>query len=168
MSREKIWQFNSNSEAETTRLGHAIATVLKPQDVIALVGDLGTGKTRLVQAIAEGLGVDREDVNSPTFVLIQHYDGRLTLHHLDVYRLRDEDEFLDLGVDELFDGDGATLVEWADKVSDAIPEEALWVHGLVTGQDSRQFDFSGSYRGCELAVEIQRIIDSEERITSTS
>jgi len=158
MGHSTIWQFDSKSEAETIRLGHAIAAKLQARDVIALAGDLGTGKTRLVQAIAEGLGVDRDEVNSPTFVLIQHYDGRLTMHHLDVYRLRDEDEFLDLGVDELFDGDGVTLIEWADRVTDAIPEDAMWICGTVTGEQSRQFDFRGLDRGEQLSLNVQAVV----------
>jgi tRNA threonylcarbamoyladenosine biosynthesis protein TsaE len=86
------------SEEDTEQLGHALADVVEPGIVIGLVGPLGAGKTRLVRAIAEALGVDRESISSPTFVLIQEYDGRMPVYHLDTYRLPDPAAFEDLGV----------------------------------------------------------------------
>ena len=108
--------FNADDEAATATLGHALAGVLPPGTTVALCGTLGAGKTRLVQAIAEGLGVNRRDVVSPTFVLIQEYHGRRTIYHIDAYRLRDDDEFQQLGPDEYFESDGLVLIEWADRV----------------------------------------------------
>ncbi|MBM81680.1 MAG: tRNA (adenosine(37)-N6)-threonylcarbamoyltransferase complex ATPase subunit type 1 TsaE [Planctomycetaceae bacterium] len=151
---DNLWCFESDSEAATAKLGRAIANAISPGDVIALVGDLGTGKTRLVQSIAEELGVNRDDVNSPTFVLIQHYDATIPLHHIDAYRLRDEDEFIELGVDELMGGDGATLIEWADRVQDALPLDALWIIGRVTDQNEREFSFRGQGKA---VTTIQRV-----------
>ena len=90
--------------------------MLPPGTTVALCGTLGAGKTRLVQAIAEGLGVNRRDVVSPTFVLIQEYRGRRMIYHIDAYRLRDDDEFQQLGPDEYFESDGLVLIEWADRV----------------------------------------------------
>lgn len=90
-----------DTEEATNFLGRQIAEVLQPGTIISLVGDLGAGKTRLVQAIAVGLDVPVEIVNSPTFTLVQEYPGRIPLRHCDTYRLRDPDEFLDLGLDEL-------------------------------------------------------------------
>ncbi len=101
------------------RLGAALAEVLPDGTTVALCGTLGAGKTRLVQAIAEAAGVDRRNVLSPTFVLIQEYHGRRTVYHIDAYRLRDADEFLALGPEEYFEGDGLVLVEWADRVEPA-------------------------------------------------
>jgi len=96
--------------------------------VIGLVGTLGAGKTSLVQAIARAAGIDSADVTSPTFTLLQTYRGSRTLHHLDAYRIADEDEFLELGVEELFDDpDAWTLIEWADRVQDVMPLETLWI-----------------------------------------
>ena len=96
--------------------------------VVGLVGTLGAGKTTLVQAIARAAGIDAADVTSPTFTLLQTYRGSITLHHLDAYRLTDEDEFLELGVEELFEDGGAwTLIEWADRVRDVLPAETLWI-----------------------------------------
>ena len=107
---------------------------------VALCGTLGAGKTRLVQAIAEAAGVDRRDVLSPTFVLIQEYHGRRTIYHIDAYRLRDEDEFLALGPEEYFDGDGLVLVEWADRVERCLPKDRIEIHIEVTGPQSRRFE----------------------------
>ena len=108
--------YNSADESATAALGAALAEVLPEGTTVALCGPLGAGKTRLVQAIAEAAGVDRGNVTSPTFVLIQEYHGRRTIYHIDAYRVRDEDEFESLGVEEYFEGDGLVLVEWADRV----------------------------------------------------
>ena len=108
--------YDSADESATAALGAALAGVLPAGTTVALCGPLGAGKTRLVQAIAEAAGVDRQDVTSPTFVLIQEYHGRRAIYHIDAYRVRDEDEFESLGVDEYFEGDGLVLVEWADRV----------------------------------------------------
>src|SRR6266478_4915648 len=99
----------------TMSFGRRLAERLFPGAVIALVGPLGAGKTHLVRAVAEGLGIaDSRVVSSPTFVLIQEYDARLPIYHFDAYRLRSAAEFAELGVNEYFEGDGVCLVEWAD------------------------------------------------------
>lgn len=114
-------------EAETERLGRALASIVSPDTVIALVGPLGAGKTRLTRAIAEALGVDPLAISSPTFVLHHEYEGRLTVHHFDAYRLRDPAEFEALGVADLFDDGGVCLVEWADRVAGLLPADAWWI-----------------------------------------
>jgi tRNA threonylcarbamoyladenosine biosynthesis protein TsaE len=131
--------FEAEGEAATDRLGAALAAALPPGTTIALVGTLGAGKTRLVQAICAGLGVAREDVVSPTFVLCQRYDGTQTIHHLDAYRLRDEDEFRALGAVELMDSAGLTFIEWADRVADCLPYERIEIQIEVTGPTQRRF-----------------------------
>ena len=128
------------NEQDTERLGAALADVLPPQTVVALVGTLGAGKTRLVQAVAEACGIDRRQVVSPTFVLVQEYHGRRSVYHLDAYRLRDEDEFEQLGPEEYFESDGITLVEWADRVEACLPPDRLDVRIEVTGEHSRRFE----------------------------
>ncbi|MEM6688523.1 MAG: tRNA (adenosine(37)-N6)-threonylcarbamoyltransferase complex ATPase subunit type 1 TsaE [Planctomycetota bacterium] len=121
---------------------------------IGLVGTLGAGKTTTVQAIAEALGIDHTDVTSPTFTLLQTYDidpesaiaaadfegfsPPPVMNHLDAYRLADEDEFVELGVDELFAAPGWTLVEWADRVEGALPKEMLWMGFTITPDDRRK------------------------------
>ena len=92
------------------------------------------GKTRLVQAVSQALGVDPQDVVSPRFVLIHEYQGRLPIYHFDVYRLRDDDEFLQLGPNEYFENQGVTFVKWADRVRDRLPAERLEIRIEVTGQ----------------------------------
>lgn len=107
--------------------------------VIGLVGTLGAGKTSLVQAIARAAGIDSADVTSPTFSLLQIYRGSLLLYHLDAYRVADEDEFLELGVDELFDDPEAwTIVEWADRVNDVMPQKTLWVEIQIEDDANRR------------------------------
>jgi tRNA threonylcarbamoyladenosine biosynthesis protein TsaE len=124
-------------EAATERFGKIIARLLEPGDVLALVGDLGAGKTRLVQAIARGLGVTEMVVSSPTFTLIHEYQGRLPIRHCDAYRLKHPREFADLGLDELFAEDGVAIVEWADRVRDELPAERLELHLVAIGPTER-------------------------------
>jgi len=125
--------------AATTAFGHRLAGLLFPGAVVALVGPLGAGKTHLVRAVAEGLGVaDSRVVSSPTFVLIQEYQGRLPIYHFDAYRLRAEAEFFDLGAHEYFEGNGVCLVEWADRVPACLPAEYLRITLSVTGDTARR------------------------------
>ena len=132
-------RFTSNSETETARFGQRLAQALSPGDVVALQGQLGAGKTRLVQAIAAELGCSRSFVVSPTFTLIHEYDGRLPVYHVDAYRLKDSDEFLDMGGGELIHGNGVCLIEWADRIGDLLPQDHLRVEIEVTGEQSRVF-----------------------------
>jgi tRNA threonylcarbamoyladenosine biosynthesis protein TsaE len=106
----------THSELETAALGRELGATLSAGDVVLLVGDLGTGKTAFVRGLAEGLGVDRDEVSSPTFTLVQEYrGGRLPLFHVDLYRLDDPREVEDLGLDEIAE-DGVLAIEWADKL----------------------------------------------------
>jgi tRNA threonylcarbamoyladenosine biosynthesis protein TsaE len=124
--------------AATRAWGHRLAGLLFPGAVLALVGPLGAGKTHLVRFLAEGLGLaDPRVVNSPTFVLIQEYDARLPVYHFDAYRLAGPADFLELGVEEYFGGSGVCLVEWADRVAEALPAEHLRLTLAVTGETGR-------------------------------
>ena len=114
-----------NNETDNRALGHRIAEAAEPGDVVALIGDLGTGKTALTKYIAEGLGI-KGDISSPTFTIVKEYrNGRLPLYHFDVYRLGSGDELIDIGAEEMLDGDGLCVIEWADIVADVLPEDAL-------------------------------------------
>lgn len=116
---------NFKSEYNVADFGRRIGRTCPPSTVIALIGDLGTGKTTLTKYIAEGLGVE-ESITSPTFTIVKsYYTGRIPLHHFDVYRLDNEDEFYDIGGEEYFDGNGVCVIEWADLVTEAIPKDAL-------------------------------------------
>ena len=132
--------YEAHNETETATLGQRLAEALPDGGVIALYGTLGAGKTRLVQAIAEACGVPRRDVVSPTFVLIQEHHGRRDIYHFDAYRLRDDDEFLELGPDEYFESGGLTLIEWADRVENCLPQQRLEIHITVIGDESRRFE----------------------------
>lgn len=137
--------FDSFHEADTERLGRALAEALPPGAVVALIGTLGAGKTRLVQAVATALGVPVCDVTSPTFMLVNEYrGGRRPVYHFDTYRLKDDDEFLELGPEEYFDSDGISLVEWADRVAGLLPRERLEITIEVTGEAHRQITLHGT------------------------
>jgi tRNA threonylcarbamoyladenosine biosynthesis protein TsaE len=127
----------SGSESETDAFGRQIAAALEPGLVVGLIGDLGAGKTRLVRAIATALGADPDAVNSPTFVLLQRYEARLPVFHFDTYRLRNAHEFADLGPEEFFDAGGVCFVEWADRVSEMLPDDHLRIEIAATGPTAR-------------------------------
>ena len=142
MSDAAHWQRDSLDLDDIQRLAGSMLRHLPNRSVIGLVGTLGAGKTTLVQAIARAAGIDSSDVTSPTFTLLQTHHGSITIHHLDAYRIADEDEFLELGVDELFDAEAWTLIEWADRVRDVMPANALWIQ-IRIGSDgqSRSVEF---------------------------
>ncbi|MDD5867585.1 tRNA (adenosine(37)-N6)-threonylcarbamoyltransferase complex ATPase subunit type 1 TsaE [Lachnospiraceae bacterium YH-ros2228] len=114
--------FESRSAEETRALGKKMGEEAKASDVIALTGDLGVGKTVFTKGIAEGLGIT-EPVSSPTFTILQEYrSGRLPLYHFDVYRIGDPEEMDEVGFDDYVYGDGLCLIEWAELISDLMPE----------------------------------------------
>ena len=130
----KIDKIIIKNEKDTRDFGHALADKLRPGQVVALTGDLGTGKTTLTKYIAEGLGV-KEIITSPTFTIVQEYkSGRLPLYHFDVYRVYDVDELFEIGYEEYFYGEGVCIVEWADLIEDIIPEDAIRIN-IEYGQE---------------------------------
>ncbi len=133
------FQFEADNPQETDRLGQALATHLPATATIALEGTLGAGKTRLVQAVAASCGLDPHSVTSPTFVLCQPYRGTRLIYHLDAYRVVDLDEFMELGVEEFFEGPGLTFIEWADRVAACLPAERLRIEIEITGTTDRLF-----------------------------
>ncbi|MDP1797222.1 MAG: tRNA (adenosine(37)-N6)-threonylcarbamoyltransferase complex ATPase subunit type 1 TsaE [Planctomycetaceae bacterium] len=151
-----IWETDWTVEADTEVTGRLLASVLKPGDVIALVGDLGAGKTRFVQAVAKALGVADEIVHSPTFTLIHEYPASIPLRHCDAYRLKRPEEFADLGLDELFGLDGIAFVEWADRVADDLPRDVLRIDLSVSGPSSRHAIFTANGpRSTEIVRQLQ-------------
>jgi len=131
------------SAGETRELGGALGTLLGSGDVVALRGELGAGKTVLVQGIAVALGFDGY-VSSPSFVIVNEYRGRVDIHHVDLYRISDEGEIDDLGYRELFFGDGVALVEWAERGSGFLPDDRVDIHVESAGLDLRTFTVSAS------------------------
>jgi tRNA threonylcarbamoyladenosine biosynthesis protein TsaE len=122
------------NETDTRTLGAKLAAQMKPDQVYALIGDLGTGKTTLAKAIARGLGVT-ETLTSPTFTIVQEYGtGRLPLYHFDVYRVNDEDELFEIGLEDYFHKGGVCLIEWADLIEDLLPEGAVTIR-LAYGEE---------------------------------
>ena len=125
------------NEHETEAFGRELGASAKAGTVIALIGDLGTGKTTLTKYIAAGLGVT-EQITSPTFTIIKEYrTGRCPLFHFDVYRIGDIDEMYELGYEEYFFGDGVCIVEWADLIEELIPEDALTIR-ITRGEDEEE------------------------------
>jgi tRNA threonylcarbamoyladenosine biosynthesis protein TsaE len=127
----------TTSAPETADLAAALSELARPGDVIVLAGDLGAGKTAFTQGFGRGLGV-AERITSPTFTLAHQYEGRLTLHHLDVYRLEHLNEVLDIGLPEMLDEGGVVIIEWGDAISPALPADLLEVRiTLGEGDDDR-------------------------------
>ncbi len=129
------YKYTAYDESDTIKLAENIESEKFPGMVICLNGELGSGKTVFVKAFANSLGIT-EQVTSPTFNIIKEYpNGELPLYHMDVYRL--EGNVDELGLDEYFDGDGVTIVEWADMIEDHLPKERLDINIKVTGEDTR-------------------------------
>src|SRR5437762_5444537 len=126
----------SRSPEQTQAIAARLAETLQPGDVVALTGELGAGKTCFTQGLARGLEVTGR-VTSPTFVLVNEYRGRLPVHHVDAYRTGSLTELLDLGLEELFSGDGVTIVEWADKLRPLLPARTIHVHIDGVGDEPR-------------------------------
>jgi tRNA threonylcarbamoyladenosine biosynthesis protein TsaE len=131
-----IWLW-SPDEATTRAIGAAVAGVLGPGDVVGLNGDLGAGKTRLVQGAAEALGAEGP-VLSPTFMLVREYDGDPPVHHVDAYRLSGPQELEDLGLEDVLSADAVVFIEWADRVAAALPESWLELVLHIGEDDDRE------------------------------
>jgi len=132
--------FISNNVAETEKAGAQLAQRLRAADVIALIGDLGSGKTQFVRGIARGLGAT-EDVTSPTFTLVHEYTGgRLPIYHFDFYRLESGEALRTIGFDEYIFGSGVCAIEWADRFPDAIPPNARWIQLNIVSDNIRHID----------------------------
>ncbi len=118
----------SRSARATFALGERLGRLLRPGDAVALTGELGAGKTQLVRGACRGARVPEAQVASPSFAIVATYRGRLPVHHADLYRVGDQDELYGTGFFDLLGGDGAVLVEWADRVPGALPPERLEIH----------------------------------------
>lgn len=132
-------EFVSKSVEETIQFGRDFAGQLKPGDVVCLAGDLGAGKTHFVKGVASYFRVDPDDVHSPTYTLIHEYPGKIPVYHFDCYRLKSEQEALEIGTEDYLYGDGISLVEWPEKIKGLIPEEAIWIKILHLSGAQRKF-----------------------------
>ncbi|MCY3743368.1 MAG: tRNA (adenosine(37)-N6)-threonylcarbamoyltransferase complex ATPase subunit type 1 TsaE [Candidatus Poribacteria bacterium] len=121
--------FKTESPEETQALGKKIGKTLKRGDVIALIGDLGTGKTCLTQGIARGAGIAPDEiVSSPSYILINEYHGKVPIYHIDLYRLENSEEIAELGLSEYVEGDGICIVEWAERMAEVLPDTCIKIH----------------------------------------
>jgi tRNA threonylcarbamoyladenosine biosynthesis protein TsaE len=136
-------RFTAERAEDTQALAARLARAARPGDVVALYGDLGAGKTCFVQGFAAGLGVTGA-VTSPTFIMIAEHAGRLPLYHVDLYRTERLEEIRALGFEELLDGDGVTMVEWAEKAEPLLPGRALRVRILGVGDEPRTIEVAGA------------------------
>ncbi len=132
--------FTSHSHQDTLSYGKALGEVLQAGCVIGLIGDLGSGKTCLIKGIAYGMNrCPENEVTSPTFTILQEYSGRIPLYHCDAYRLSDAAELDTIGFEEYIGGDGVLVIEWADRIHDALPKEYLLITIDSVQEDWRRF-----------------------------
>ena len=126
----------SNSPQETIAAGRKIAGLLSPGSVVALKGTLGSGKTLFASGVAGGLGV-KENITSPTYTIINEYENSPVFYHIDVYRLKGDRDFQEIGGDEIINGDGISVIEWSDLIPKSLPDKALTISLEITGPSSR-------------------------------
>jgi len=153
----------TKSSHETVTLGKRIGRLLGPGDVVALVGELGTGKTHLIKGLAGGAGVKRFSyISSPSFTLIHEYPGKVPVIHVDLFRLRTEREAEDLGLEEYFQGLGITAIEWADKIPSLLPKDVLRIHLYHTGERTRSIEVIGKgYRYEEIVDNLAKLLKNK-------
>ena len=134
----------SDSREQTVEIGRRIGTLLGGGDIVALIGELGSGKTSLTQGIARGLDVaENVPVVSPTFTLVNEYPGRVPLVHLDVFRLSGPRDLEDMGYEEYFYGGGVVVIKWAEKILDLLPETAIVVRMAYIDENTRELIIEG-------------------------
>lgn len=134
--------FKIASEHDTIRFAHRFADHCRGGLVVGLTGTLGAGKTFLVREIASQLGADRETVLSPTFTLCNEYDSTPQIYHLDLYRVRDEDEYFELGIDEMCDSRSIVFIEWADRFREQLPTDHLSLHIELENETARSIELT--------------------------
>lgn len=133
----------TNNPKETMSAGERLAKKLERGDVVALFGDLGSGKTTFTKGIGKGLGIkDARHINSPTFVLIKEYLGKIPLYHIDLYRLDDIKDIEDIAIEEYIYGNGVTVIEWAEKIKGLLPKKCIYAKLKVKGENKREIQIS--------------------------
>ncbi len=145
--------FQTRSTSETIRLGKRIGRLLIVGDVVALVGELGAGKTQFIKGLAAGVGMGNPAyISSPSFTLINEYPGKIPFYHVDLFRLEREKEAEELGLEDYFQGGGITAIEWADKIPFLLPKEMLFIHIAYTGKKTRSLEIVGKGKRYEELV----------------
>lgn len=140
--------YYSNSPEETAKIAGELSESLLPGDVICMYGDLGVGKTAFVQGLAKGLGIS-EYLNSPTFTIVNCYEGRLPLYHFDVYRIADPDEIYEIGYEEYVYGEGVSVIEWAELIEEILPDNRIEI------TVEKDYDKGENYR--KITVEREKV-----------
>jgi tRNA threonylcarbamoyladenosine biosynthesis protein TsaE len=151
--RRKI-VIQTRSASETVRIGKTIGSRLLAGDVVALVGELGAGKTQFIKGLAAGVGIENSAyISSPSFTLIHEYPGEIPFYHIDLFRLRREQEAEELGLEEYIHGMGITAIEWADKIFSLLPEELLFISILYIDKNIRSLEIAGKGKRYEDLVD---------------
>ena len=158
--------FTSHSEDDTIFLGTWLGRALRQGCVVGLKGDLGAGKTCLVKGIAFGInGIPGEHVTSPTFTILQEYNGNIPIYHFDAYRLSGTDDLEAIGFYEYVYNDGISIIEWADKISTALPDECLIVDIEISGLNDRTFNFSASgLKHREILEKLKKYLNTDRNL----
>jgi tRNA threonylcarbamoyladenosine biosynthesis protein TsaE len=156
----------TKSTSETVRLGKRIGSLLQPREVVALVGELGAGKTQFIKGLAAGVGIGTPTyISSPSFTLINEYPGKIPFYHVDLFRLEREKDAEELGLEDYFQSGGITAIEWADKIPSLIPKEMLLIHITYTGKNTRSLEIIG--KGKRFEELVSRIKSSKFGVSSS-
>ncbi len=167
--KDANWGLITHSLLETKRVGASLGRLLRGDEVICLEGELGAGKTSLIQGIGQGLGI-ADPITSPTFTLVNEYEGsKGRLYHVDLYRLQGTDEMMTVGIDDYLYSDGVCVIEWAEKARGLLPSERLHVTLRHVSQQERNIEFratGGAYRG--LLNRLKEVLDITAGLHDTS
>jgi tRNA threonylcarbamoyladenosine biosynthesis protein TsaE len=154
---DKTVTITSHTPRQTEQIGSLLGSMLDKGAIIALSGELGTGKTTLVRGIGRGLGIEEGEVASPSFTLVNEYEGPLRLFHIDLYRLADERELIGIDYEEYLEADGVVVIEWADRIPQAIPPDALWITLRYLGAERREIVLQTQSDGYKMIIEELRL-----------
>jgi tRNA threonylcarbamoyladenosine biosynthesis protein TsaE len=156
----------TSSTEQTEEVGRVLGTMLEAGDLVCLFGDLGAGKTHFSYGVAQGLQVRDQYITSPTFTFVNEYQGRIPLYHIDLYRLKDPSELESIGFEEYIDSDGATVIEWAERAEEELPDEKLNVYISDVSENSREIGFFAEGERYErLLVGFRKSIADEKYIS---
>lgn len=144
--------YTTKNADDTLALGTKLGATLKKGDVISLRGSLGAGKTVLAKGVAKALDIN-EAIVSPTFTLVQEYDGNMRMYHLDLYRLSGEDEFESMGGEEFLYPDGITLVEWSEKISSMLPDDTIYIDISIKPDEERKIEIKRGDKEYEYSLD---------------